>query len=913
MHVATSRLALVALLLSPSATAARSAVVRSRRASGTYSAFDAIDVEPSATVVSAAGRRRQQQQQQQQQQAVVERLRGGQAAAPMTADAAPVSKPKRAPKAAAKAEEEPKAAGTVLRPNQLTVEAGAADQDGSVAVFHPSKLSELGLMTGDIVRLKGRRDRETLCMVQESKKVGEGSVQIAAVTRENLMLSLGDSTKAYQCDNVKTATRAVILPFSDSMGGLTADEIHNELLVPYLQGGEGEEAPYRPIVEGDLIRLKHGAQFVEMKVMELEPSHRCIVAPETELDLPERELNRAEEAEEEELGYDDIGGCDKELAKIRELVELPMRHPKVFTHVGVRPPRGVLIYGPPGCGKTMIAKAVAAETGAYFFLINGPEVMSKMAGESEQKLRQAFEECEKNSPAILFIDEIDAIAPRRDKAQGEVEKRIVSQLLTLMDGISPKSQVVVMAATNRPNVLEPGLRRFGRFDLEINIPVPDNGGRLDILRIKTRDMTLDPEIDLESVALDTQGYCGADLAQLAFEAAMLCVREKLPEMDLEADELPREIMDSLKVRSDHMRRALQLTNPSSLRESAIEVPNVKWEDIGGLEDVKRELRETVQYPVQFADKFELFGMNAAKGVLFYGPPGCGKTLLAKAIANECKANFISVKGPELLTMWFGESEANVRDLFDKARQASPCVIFFDEMDSIAKARGSGGGGASEAGDRVINQILTEIDGVGARKSVFIIGATNRPDILDAAIMRPGRLDQLIYIPLPDFESRLSIFKANLRKSPIGDDLDFNHLANITEGFSGADITEVCQRACKLAIRAEIAEQEEAEAKALAEGREPPPQKLDGVLTAAIFEESMKTARKSVSKTELARYLKFKKELSGGGNLAAAAAEAEAAAKAAEGEDLGDQLNAERDAAKAAGGGGGEAADEELYD
>ena len=353
---------------------------------------------------------------------------------------------------------------------------------------------------------------------------------------------------------------------------------------------------------------------------------------------------------------------------------------------------------------------------------------------------------------------------------------------------------------------------------------------------------------------------------------MLCVREKLPEIDLEADRLPKEIIDSLTVGSEHIRRALSLTSPSTLRENAIEVPNIKWEDIGGLEDVKRELKETVQYPVQYADKFELFGMNAAKGVLFYGPPGCGKTLLAKAIANECKANFISVKGPELLTMWFGESEANVRDLFDKARQASPCVIFFDEMDSIAKARGAGGGGgASEAGDRVINQILTEIDGVGARKSVFVIGATNRPDILDPAIMRPGRLDQLIYIPLPDYESRLSIFRANLRKSPLDDDLDLHALANRTEGFSGADITEVCQRACKLAIRGEIAAQEAAEAAAIAKGEDLPEMRADGTLSKAHFEEAMSTARKSVSKTELARYLKFKKELSGGGNALKAVA------------------------------------------
>ena len=839
-------------------------------------------------------------------------LRGGAAppagAAPNVAhDPAMHAPPRGAQKKAASSQEpaaespSPAPAAPVRRPHELTIAAGDADQDGSTAIVHPTKMEQLGFLEGDIVRLKGRRDREALCVVKASKAVAEDGVALAAVTRTNLMLALGDSSKVYACDDVKQATRVLVQPFSDAMGGLTMEEVHEQLVVPYFHGAEGEESPYRPIMEGDLLRLRHGAQIVECKVIETEPPRRCIVAPDTELEMPEEELDRAEEEGDDELGYDDIGGCDKELAKIRELVELPMRHPKVFTSVGVRPPRGVLIYGPPGSGKTMIAKAVAAETGAFFFLINGPEVMSKMAGESEQKLRQAFEECEKNSPAILFIDEIDAIAPRRDKAQGEVEKRIVSQLLTLMDGISPKSQVVVMAATNRPNALEPALRRFGRFDLEINIPVPDMGGRADILRIKTRDMSLSPEVDLDSVALDTQGYCGADLAQLVFEAAMLSVREKLPEIDLEADRVPRALLDTLSVQPEHVRRALTLTNPSSLRETAIEVPNVKWEDIGGLEDVKRELKETVQYPVQYADKFELFGMNAAKGVLFYGPPGCGKTLLAKAIANECKANFISVKGPELLTMWFGESEANVRDLFDKARQASPCVIFFDEMDSIAKARGSGGGGASEAGDRVINQILTEIDGVGARKSVFVIGATNRPDILDPAIMRPGRLDQLIYIPLPDYESRHSIFHANLRKSPLSDDVDLNELANRTDGFSGADITEVCQRACKLAIRMEIADQEAAEAEALAAGKELPPQKMDGKLSKCHFDEAMKTARKSVSKTELARYLKFKKELSGGGSLKQATQAVEA-----------DEASGGGDAA-ATGTEGKEADDEELYD
>jgi len=814
-------------------------------------------------------------------------LRGGASmAAPMSAEssAPPMrAKPKleREPALGEKPEEAPK---SVALPNQLTAEE-ATTADSSVVTMHPQKAKELGLMQGDTVRLKGKRDCETLCMLKESDKVASGSVQLSAVTRSNLRLQLGDVLKVYRCDTVKHGKSIKLLPYSDKMAGLSNEELKEQLVEPYFQGKDGKTPEHRPVSEGDVIQLQHGAQLAEFKVVETEPPRHCIVAPDTEIDMEDEPLDRTLEPVDE-VGYDDIGGCDKQLAMIRELVELPMRHPKVFTSVGVRPPRGVLIYGPPGCGKTMIAKAVVAETGASLFLINGPEIMSKMAGESEQNLRNAFDKAEENAPAIIFIDEIDAIAPRRDKTQGEVERRIVSQLLTLMDGLKPSSQVVVMAATNRPNVLEPALRRFGRFDLEMSIPVPDDAGRLDILRIKAGGMRLSPEVDLQLLAQDTQGYCGADLAQLVFESAMLSVRDKLPEIDMEADRVPESLLNSMRVEPGHVRRALTLTNPSTLRETAIEMPSVKWEDIGGLEDVKQELRETVQYPVLHADKFSFFGMQPSKGVLFYGPPGCGKTLLAKAIANECKANFISIKGPELLTMWFGESEANVRDLFDKARQAAPCVIFFDEMDSIAKARGSGGAGGSEAGDRVINQILTEIDGVGSRKSVFVIGATNRPDILDPAIMRPGRLDQLIYIPLPDYESRLAVFRANLRKSPLDDDVDLAHLANITDGFSGADITEVCQRACKLAIRKEIDAQQAAEAEAEAKGLPPPEQSLDGKIAMSIFNEAMSTARKSVSKSELARYLGFKKELSGGPKAAkdSAATAAEPAAAPEESAD-----------------------------
>lgn len=428
-----------------------------------------------------------------------------------------------------------------------------------------------------------------------------------------------------------------------------------------------------------------------------------------------------------------------------------------------------------------------------------------------------------------------------------------------MDGIKPSSNVVVIAATNRPNVLDPALRRFGRFDREMDIGVPDEEGRLEILRIKTRSMKLSKDCDLPRIAKDTHGYVGADLSQLCMEAAFQAIREKMHVIDVDADTIPAEVLDSIEITNEHYTYALSVTNPSALRENVVEVPNVTWEDVGGLEDVKRELYETIQYPVEHADKFEKFGMSPSKGVLFYGPPGCGKTLLAKAIANECGANFISIKGPELLTMWFGESEANVRDLFDKARAAAPCILFFDEIDSIAKARGGGGGGASEAGDRVINQILTEIDGVGAKKSVFVIGATNRPDILDGAVTRPGRLDQLIYIPLPDYGSRLSVFKANLRKSPVAPDVDMEALARSTEGFSGADITEICQRAAKNAIRESIAA-DVARAQQIASGEinenDAPAEDSVPFIRKDHFEDAMSRARRSVSDDDIRKYEQF---------------------------------------------------------
>lgn len=560
------------------------------------------------------------------------------------------------------------------------------------------------------------------------------------------------------------------------------------------------------------------------------------------------------------LGYDSVGGCGKTIQLIRELVEMPLRFPELWTTAGVPTPKGVLLHGPPGCGKTLIANALVEETGAHVVIINGPEIMARKGGESEANLRQAFEEAQAKAPAIIFMDELDSIAPKRDQAQGETEKRIVSQLLTLMDSLKPSSNVMVVGATNRPNVIESALRRPGRFDRELEIAIPDEDGRHEILQIKTRDMKLDPSVDLFQIARDTHGFVGADLSQLSLESGIQCIRSNVKNFDVDSEEpIPEDALDTLVVNNDHFMHALSVCDPSSMRDSKVEVPDISWQDIGGLEETKRELQEMVRYPIEHRGLFEKFGMQASRGVLFYGPPGCGKTLMAKAIANECGANFISVKGPELLNMWFGGSEANVRDLFDKARAASPCILFFDEMDSIARARGSGGG-SSETSDRVINQILSEIDGMGSGKTLFIIGATNRPDILDPGIMRPGRLDQLIYIPLPDRESRVSIFKANLRKSPIADDISFEQLADVTDGFSGADITEICQRAAKNAIResitAEIERQKRVEDGELSqEEADALPDQVPAI-TRAHFEESMSKARRSVGPEIVQQYDEF---------------------------------------------------------
>jgi transitional endoplasmic reticulum ATPase len=741
-------------------------------------------------------------------------------------------------------------------PNRLIVD-DAVNEDNSVIALNPKKMDELQLFRGDTVLLKGKKRKDTVCIALVDETCEEGKVRLNKVVRHNLRVRLGDVVSLHSCPDVKYGKRIHVLPMDDTIEGVNGN-LFEIYLKPYFL-----EA-YRPVRQGDLFLVRGGMRAVEFKVMGTDPAEYCIVAPDTVIFCEGEPVKREDEERLDDVGYDDIGGCRKQLSQIRELVELPLRHPQLFKSIGVKPPKGILLYGPPGTGKTLIARAVANETGAFFFLINGPEIMSKLAGESESNLRKAFEEAEKNAPSIIFIDEIDSIAPKREKTQGEVERRIVSQLLTLMDGLKSRAHVIVMGATNRPNSIDPALRRFGRFDREVDIGIPDATGRLEVLHIHTKNMKLDESVDKEAIANETHGYVGADVAQLCTEAALICIREKMSVIDLEDEAIDAEILDSMAVTQEHFKQALSISNPSALRETVVEVPNVTWEDIGGLENVKRELRETVQYPVEFPDKFAKFGMSPSKGVLFYGPPGCGKTLLAKAIANECQANFISIKGPELLTMWFGESEANVREIFDKARSAAPCVLFFDELDSIAKSRGGSSGDAGGASDRVINQILTEMDGMNSKKNVFIIGATNRPDIIDPAILRPGRLDQLIYIPLPDEPSRLAILKSVLRKSPVAKNVDLNFLSRHSAGFSGADLTEICQRACKLAIRESIEKEVEMEKRKQEEGIDamegeefvdPVPE-----ITRAHFEESMKFARKSVSASDIKKYEMFAQTL-----------------------------------------------------
>jgi len=731
---------------------------------------------------------------------------------------------------------------------RLSIAAGTAS-DPSLVEMSVADAAAMDVTTGDHVTLRGKKQRRTTSVVNVRESgLKTGEVRLSAAALANIGLDEGEDVICAPEPNLPEAERVFVLPFQSDLAEFdgTVDNAFDDGLAPYFKDKD------RPVTVGDIIETNVDGHSIRWKVLEVEPESnplevsRGIFGSETTIFFDGEPLpDSASQAFDEVVGYDDIGGLKKQISSVREMVDL-LRHPTVFEAVGVRPPRGVLLTGPAGSGKTMVAHAVKTESGVFFQTINGPEIMSKKSGEAEAALRQVFEDAEKNSPSIIFIDEIDAIGPKRDKAQGEVERRIVSQLLTLMDGLKPTSNVLVIGATSRPANLDTALRRFGRFDREIDLGIPDEDGRFQILQLKTQNMRLHPDVDLAKIAEDSHGYSGADLAQLVTEAAMQCVREHSGDIDVDADDVDPEILKSLMITDDNLKKAMSKCSPSSLRDKAVEIPDTSWEDIGGLLDVKREMVETLMYPLKYANKYTRYGMAPSKGILLYGPSGCGKTLVAKAIANEIKSNFISVKGPELLSMWFGESESNVRQLFDKARGAAPCILFFDEIDSIAKPRGSGGGGGGEAGDRIVNQILTEIDGVGSKKAVFVIAATNRPDMLDSAIMRPGRLDQLIYLPLPDFESRMAIFRAATRKSPLADDIDLKEYAERTEGFSGADITEICQRACKLAIRQHIADA----------SADVPEGERCKMISKEHFEEAFEKARKSVAQADIKKFERF---------------------------------------------------------
>ena len=647
-------------------------------------------------------------------------------------------------------------------------------------------MKELGVEPGDVVEIEGKKKTVAIVMPAYPEDMGLDIIRMDGILRRNADVNIGEKVIVRKTI-VRTATKVRLAPVSYTM---TVDEGFKRYVKKKLQG--------LPIAEGDVVVVPVIGQAVQLQVVDARPKGAVIISEETIVDVLEKPVAQSRVPK---ITYEDIGGLKEVIEKVREMVELPLRHPEIFKRLGIEPPKGILLYGPPGTGKTLLAKALANEIGAYFISINGPEIMSKYYGESEQRLREIFEEAKKNAPSIIFIDEIDAIAPKRDEVVGEVERRVVAQLLALMDGLEARGNVIVIAATNRPNAVDPALRRPGRFDREIEVPLPDKHGRLEILQIHTRHMPLAEDVDLEKLAELTKGFTGADLSALAREAAMYALRRYLPEIDLDQESIPVEVLEKMVVTMEDFLKALRDITPSGLREIQIEVPEVRWSDIGGLGDVKQELREAVEWPLKYPDVFENMGIRPPKGVLLFGPPGTGKTLLAKAVATESGANFIAVRGPEILSKWVGESEKAIREIFSKARQHAPAVVFFDEIDAIAPTRGTDIG--TRVTERIVSQLLTELDGVSELHDVVVIAATNRPDMVDPALLRPGRLEKMIYVPPPDIESRIEILKIHTRKVPLADDVDLLEIARKTEGYTGADIEALVREASLAALREDI--------------------------------------------------------------------------------------------------------------
>jgi transitional endoplasmic reticulum ATPase len=672
---------------------------------------------------------------------------------------------------------------------QLRVgDARQRDVGRGIARIDQKAMQKLGISAGDVVEIVGKRTTSAIAWPAYSEDQNRDMIRIDGFTRKNAGMAINEYVLVRPA-KVKSALGITLAPVDMR---LNVDEDFTNFVKNRLME--------RTLVEGDTTLVMMLGHAIPFTVTKTRPHGIVKVTTETRLTI----LN---EPAPEGKGlprttYEDIGGLHEEIQRVREMVELPLRHPELFQRLGIEPPKGVLLHGPPGCGKTLLARAVANESEANFFSINGPEIMSKFYGESEARLREIFQQAQQNSPSIIFIDELDAIAPKREEVTGEVERRVVAQLLALMDGLSGRGNVIVIGATNRPSALDPALRRPGRFDREIEIGVPDKQGRHEIIQIHTRGMPLAEDVDLKKLAEMTHGYTGADVSALCRETAMKALRRYLPQINLEEERIPPSVLEKMEVKMEDFMNAYKEVTPTAMREVYIEVPTIHWDDIGGLEEVKQELKEAVEWPIKNPEIFKRLGINPPKGILLFGPPGCGKTLLARAVATESEANFITIKGPEVFSKWVGESEKAIREVFRKARMAAPSVIFFDEMDSLVPRRGLGFGD-SGVSERVISQLLTEMDGIVALEDIVVIAATNRPDIVDPAVLRPGRFDRLIYVPEPDEKSRLQIFKIYTKNMPLAKDVNLPQLVAIAKNYSGADIEAFCREAAMHALRRDV--------------------------------------------------------------------------------------------------------------
>jgi len=701
------------------------------------------------------------------------------------------------------------------------LEAYTRDVGRGVARIDYDSMDTLNASTGDVIEIKGKRRTVAKCLPLYPSDEGKGIIRIDGLGRNNSGIAIGDTIAVRKIKAV-AAEKVVVAPL--------------EAIPPIDERYLADALESVPLIKGDNVMVPYFGGRLTFQVIGVTPAADAVLVTQKTV------FHIAEKGETlrgvPQVTYEDIGGIADEIKKVREMIELPLRHPEIFEKLGIEAPKGVLLYGPPGTGKTLLAKAVANESNAHFISISGPEIMSKFYGESEARLREIFKEAREKSPSIIFVDEIDSIAPKREEVTGEVERRVVSQMLSLMDGLEARGKVIVIAATNRPNAIDPALRRPGRFDREIEIKVPDKKGRKDILAIHTRNMPLADDVDLDKCAAVSHGYVGADLEYLCKEAAMKCLRRLLPELNLEDEKIPPETLEKLIVNGEDYQKALREVTPSGMREVFIENPDVKWDDVGGLVEVKRELQEAVEWPMKYPMLYEKLGHKMPRGILLHGPSGTGKTLLAKAVATESEANFVSVRGPELLSKWVGESERGIREIFRRARQASPCVIFFDEIDSIAPIRGAGG--ETAVTERVVSQLLTELDGMENMRGVVVLAATNRADMIDTALLRPGRFDKIIQIPLPDKESRKSILAINAKEIPIVNDpkspgyVDIEKIAEVTDGLSGADVAAIANTAVSLVIHEFLdAYPEVKEAEKASEGAK---------ITMKHFEEAVKKVR-----------------------------------------------------------------------